>query len=188
MDYPFERCEETDPNRCQGVDSTGQCRYKAIPGTTYCPRHGVNKQLESAAKKRVSMYRLQQYQERVDDFANNPEIKNLREEIGITRMVLENIINKCKNANRLLIHSDKISALVGQVRVLVESCQKLEEKNNKLLDRKIVLVIADNFVTILSKYMSDPDQLQEIGAELVKSIEIAASAEDQFGAESQSGN
>ena len=184
-DYVFERVSsELDLDRCQGNNSDGQCWYKAIPGTRYCPRHGGNKTLEAEAKEELRNYRLTKYKARVADFANNPDIKSLREEIGITRMVLESILNHLDTPNDLLIYSDKLTSLVNQVRILIESCQKLEERNNKLLDRNIVMIIADNIISIVGHYIKDSNSLEEIGAKIANSIETAASTENSFRADS----
>lgn len=162
-----------DPRRCQFIDPTGQCRYIQKDGASYCEIHAQSNGREK--RFHLARYRLQQYQERVGEFANDDEIKNLREEIGIMRMTLEQIITQCKSANDLLIRSDKISNMVGQIQRLVETAQKLEERNNNLLDRKIVIIIADSIVTLIGNYIKDPDQLNEIGSKICESIENAAS-------------
>src|SRR5687767_15060086 len=162
MDNKFERVEDTHPNRCHGIIPEGQCHYKAVEGCQFCLMHGGGKQASVNKANQLKNYRLQQYQERVGELSNNPEIKNLREEIGIIRMLLESILNLCKNANQLLLYTDKIAALADQVRKLIESAQRLEERNNNLLDRKVVILIADSIVTIIGQYVDDPDVLNSI--------------------------
>ena len=124
-------------------------------------------------------YRLTQYASRVGELAGNSEIKSLREEIGVVRMTLETLLNSCKTQNEVLIYIDKINSLVDNIKKLIESSQKLEEKNNNLLDRNIVIVIGDSIVQLLSSYITDPDQLNEIGGKICESIAIAASGSDQ---------
>lgn len=174
----FIRVEEDDPNRCQAVNvgpSKDQCRLKAVQGGLFCPLHGgINQEMKNR-EAALAGYRLQQYSERVADFASNPEIKNLRAEIGIIRMTLENLLNQCDNANKLLLYSDKITHMVNQVSKLIDTCQRLEERNNNLLDRKVVIIIADSIVTLLGQYIPDPDKLLEIGGKICESISNAAS-------------
>lgn len=176
--------DDADPERCHAVNvgaSKDQCRMKVIPGSKFCALHG-GIGVETAAKKRaLANYRLSQYNDRIADFADSSEIKNLREEIGITRMVLETLLNSCQKTTELLAYSDKISNLVGQVSRLIETAQKLEEKNNSLLDRKVVIVIADSIVTIIGQYINDPDKVNEIGAKICESIAAAASPAYQPG-------
>lgn len=177
----FIRCAEDDPRRCQAVirgSQAGQCFYKAVDNCDYCPMHGGGKQENLNKKAALAGYRLTQYGERVGDFANSPEIKNLREEIGIVRMTLETLLNSLQGTNQLLIHIDKITNLVNQIQKLVSAAQVLEEKNNNLLDRKVVIVIADSIVTLIGQYITDPDELNEIGTKICESIANAASSTD----------
>lgn len=174
----YERVSETDPNRCKGIiggSQAGQCNYKAVSGCDYCMMHGGARQAQDNKKLALKNYRIQQWGERVGEFSNSTDIKSLREEIGILRLVMETTLNHCKTANDLLIYSDKISHLTEKVQKLVESCQKMEEKNNQLLDRKVVIVIADSIVTLIGEYVKDADMLDEIGAKICNSIEAAAS-------------
>mgnify|MGYP003498963226 FL=1 len=174
--------DERDPFRCQGIiqggTHAGQCFYKALVGSKCCALHGGNKAVEAEKKQAVRNYRLQQYEERVGQLSNNPDIKSLREEIGITRMVLENILNQCDNANKLLIYTDKISQLVNQITKVVEACQRMDEKSGSLLDRKLVMIIGDAIVTILADYIKDPDILNAIGVKICECISSAASGQD----------
>ncbi len=180
-DNKFERCAEDDPLRCQGIitgKTGGQCPFKSVEGGTYCPMHGGIVQQNNMRRKKLMNYQLQQYQERVGDLSNSPEIKSLREEIGILRMTLENVLNLAQTPNQLLTYSDKITHMVGQLQKLVEATQRIEERNNALLDRKVVIVIADSIVTLLGNYINDPDQLTEIGSKICESIAVAASPEN----------
>lgn len=174
----YVRCAEDDPNRCQGVGGSGQCPYKAEPGSKYCPQHGGLAGKDVARQQALAGYRLQQYNERVSDFANNPEVKNLRAEIGILRMTLETLLTQCENTSKLLSFSDKITNMISQIQKLVEATQRIEERNNNLLDRKVVIVIADSIVTLIGQYITDPDQLNEIGGRICESIANAASFEN----------
>ena len=147
--------------------------------------HGgiVSQTLEKKAA--VATYRLTKYQARMQEFANSSEIKSLREEIGIIRMVLEELINSCDSTNKLIVFTDRISHLVEQLRKLVESCQRLEVQNNDLLDRKIVIVIADTIVTRIGNYVHDPEKLKLLAGEIVADITNLASGTDISGTEPQ---
>jgi hypothetical protein len=177
-DVKFIRMDsETDPDRCQGLIQSGvnagQCQYKAVPGCKYCIMHGGGTQAANNKKNALKNYQLTQYAARVGDLSNSPDIKSLREEIGILRLTLENVLNQCENANKLLLYTDKITNLTDKINKLVVSCQNIEEKNNNLLDRKVVIVIADSIVTLISEYISDPDKLLEIGDKICGAITTA---------------
>lgn len=178
------RVEENDPARCQSVDRTGQCRYKAVDGTSYCPRHiggGQSSQTKSLAETALKNYRLGKWKDRVGEMVSSPDIKSLREEVGITRVMLEEILNKCTDTNELLLYSDKIQTTVGVIEKLVLSCQKLEEKNNVLIDRNAIINLADSIVGIIGEHIDDPDILKVIGERIVASIITVASTETSSG-------
>lgn len=182
----YERCEdERDPCRCQGIIQTGnragQCFYKAVPGSKFCPMHGGQPTLNAQSAFNRAKYRLEQYNARMREFAGDDEIKSLREEIGILRMTLETLITSIKNPTQLPLFIDKITSLVTAIRMTVESTHKLEEKTNQLLDRKIVVVIADSIVQIVAQHVKDPDVLNEIGSRICASIETAASPTNPVG-------
>src|SRR4029077_12914332 len=106
----FIRVEDNDPERCQGVSSTkGQCQFKRATGSQYCKMHGGAAVLKSAEQERIRNYRLSKWQLRMNEFADSDQVKSLREEVGISRMVLEEIVNRCKDSTELLMCSAKIA-------------------------------------------------------------------------------
>lgn len=143
--------------------------------------HGGTPQLDKNKQYQVAKYRLEQYGARVKEFAGDDMIKSLRDEIGILRMTLETLVNQCKTANQLVMFVDKVSQLVNQIRQTVESTHKLEEKTAQLLDRRVIVIIADSIVQIIGEHVKDPDVLQLIGSRVCASIEAAASPETNFG-------
>lgn len=155
--YPIERCDgEDDPERCQGqIRNSDQCMNKRLKGSSYCAVHGGNKAIQLEEKNQAMMFRLTQFKERVKDFATNPGIKGLREEIGITRMILEELLNgKCKTATDLLMHSSKISALIRDISILVQATHKLESSMGVLLDKMSAVQLSQEIVTIISEAMT----------------------------------
>lgn len=162
---------EYDPERCGAVVAgSRQCHYKRLEGSQYCPAHGGKMQQDHRRKQALTHYRLAQYDQRLGQLSGSGEIKSLREEIAIVRLTLENLLNQCKTPNQLLIYTDKISMLTGQVAKLIESCQKIEERNSNLLDKQVVLVIADEIINIISRFIKNPDALQEAGETIVRVI------------------
>ena len=170
----WERCAPNDPSRCQSSGHGGQCTYKSVPGQSYCPRHMASTEY-LAAKKAANQYRLQQYQERMVEFATNSELKNLRAEIGILRITLEETINLCgSDKNKLLCYAGKISDLVMKISLLVKTCQRLDVQMGSMLDRDKVMLIGQKIVEIVSEIVPDPEVLDELGGKLVAAIvEIA---------------
>lgn len=169
-DPTWVRVEEGDPNRCQAMDATGQCRYRRCDPSNYCLRHSGYSAKAAEQKKNQRMYRLQRYQNRLDELFGSEQIKTVREEIGIMRILLEEILNKCKSADDMILWSDKITAAVGMIERLVMSCQKLEEKSGALLDQGALLNLADGLTTIIGDYVEDPDALKHIGERFLEQV------------------
>jgi hypothetical protein len=65
------------------------------------------------------MFRLTAYRARAHEFSDHHELTNLREEVGILRMVLEQLLEKCEQPNDLIIHANKITELTRTIQKLV---------------------------------------------------------------------
>lgn len=183
MSEPFILIDgPSDPERCNSLErhNTAQCRYKRIPGTTKCPRHAYNNDTQAKTEQTLKNYRLQKWQSRVIELVNSDGLKSLREEIGIIRMLLEEIVNQCQNATQLLIYSDQIHRCVMSIQSLVVSCQKLEERNGLLLDKTAVISLADQMVRIVSEQIDDPEKLATIGEKFAETIMKTASLAQQI--------
>lgn len=171
MDAEWEKVTDpADPDRCQGVDSRGQCVYKRIAPSNYCKRHGGNRALASEEKQKIRNYNLTKWRNRVNMFADNPEVKSLREEIGILRMMLETILEKCKDENDLIMFCGKIQELVRDINKVVDSCHRLEERTGVLLDKPTILSLGDAIVSIISEHVPDGDVLDLLAIKLVETV------------------
>lgn len=172
VDNKYERCEPYDSHRCQGSlkGQGGQCPYKAVEGTKYCPMHTGQSIRTMVLEQEKSNYRLGRYQARVERFANNSQVKSLREEIGITRMLLEEIVNSCKDETDLIIKSGKISEMVMKIEKLVVSCHKLEVQSGLLLDKVAITNFANTLITIINKHIPNSDTVSTIADQILNAI------------------
>lgn len=180
------------PDRCQASGAFGrgrlgpdkvkhyeQCMNFATAGSKYCIIHAGNKEAETAQKKELNLYRLTQFQARVDELIQGGQasgtnsVLGLRSEIGILRMKLESIINLCKSSSDLLIHSQKINMTVQLIGKLVVDAKKLESSLGHLLDRSTVNSLCDNIVATVAKYVEDADKIEAIAKEIGAAVETA---------------
>lgn len=145
----YQRVDADAPDRCQFVTAHGQCLMKQFPGSKYCKAHsmGAERRMED---EKVRNYRLTQWKARVGDFADSKEVKSIREEIGILRLVLETRLNQCQDNEDLLLHSHAIGDLVTKIEKTVGSCHRLESQMGQLLDRQSILKFASQVVTVIS--------------------------------------
>jgi len=172
VDNKFERVtEEDDPRRCQSVvRSKGQCWYKAMEGSNHCPMHNGHLGAKKTQLAIQHKYNIALYQSRIDDFADGDSVKSLRGEIGISRMLLERIMNQCTDDTRLLIYAGAIGTLVEKISKLVVSCDRLEGRMGMMLDKAALTVLAGQFIEIICHYIDDPDVLDGIATELIEAI------------------
>lgn len=176
-DSKFVRCEPDNPNRCQGMAAKSQCPYLAAPGSNFCAMHGGHAAIKSAEAARKRVYNLSKWQGRIAEHANHEQAKSLREEIGILRILLEAIMEMCKDQNDLLMYSNKISDLAMKLEKLVSSCNRLEEKTGMLLDKHAALRIATQIVNIIGVHISDENVLEAVANQIAECI-IGTKSED----------
>ena len=162
IENKFESVPEDSPDRCQSLNSRGQCIFKKLDGSSFCAMHGGNKAIQAKEKESLNNYRLTKYQTRINNFTTNPSIKSIREEIGILRMLLEETINKCIDSNDLIMYASKISDLVMKIEKLVSSCHRLENKLGLMLDKMAALQLSNEIVTIISDHVTDPEAVDSI--------------------------
>lgn len=168
-----------DPRRCQATIRGEQCPHLAAEGTAKCPRH------VSATQSRdpLSNYKFShQFHGKIKDFAECEDIKNLRGEIGVLRLMLQSVVNACNNEDELTLQADRITRLVGEINKCVLNCQKLEEATGNLLDKTVVINIGGMIVNVLDKYIDNKDLLGEIGREIYENIDAASRPENRVGA------
>ena len=162
---------EEHPNRCQGMARNNQCNMLAVEGGTNCMMHGGNKQLESQRKKGLRNYQLTMFRAKLERHSSSIEIKSLRDEIGILRMIMEERLNRCKNEGELILQSGAIADLVVKIDKLVCSCHRLEGSMGELLDKTSILQFANVMISIIGETLSDhPDQMNTIANRILEEV------------------
>ncbi len=156
--------------RCEGTISTGQCINCKEPNSNFCLNHGGNNQAIKKNGEVVRNYRLMRWQQRVGEMADNASIKSLREEVGILRVILEEMLNQCKDSMDLLLYSQRMSDLVMKIEKLVVSCDKLENRMGLLLGKDSILQLAATYIQIINTHVHDPIIVEQISQEMVQAI------------------
>ncbi len=174
---PCERVGETSPFRCQASAAQGQCFNKRTPNSQYCPIHGGTQQEQEFIKARAKKYKLQQWQEaRFNEFSSDDDIKNLREEIGLLRTLLELLLGQITESGKFVLYADKIQMLVSQIRKTVEATHVMETKTQNLIDRRIVVAIAGSAIRIVAAYITEVPVQVELSKKIYASIDLAVTS------------
>ena len=154
-DVGIMKVEPDSPDRCQATTKVGQCTDMRHNGSTYCLVHGGHHHDRAVTKKSIRNYQLAKWRNTLDRHTDSSDIKSLREEIGILRMMLESQLEKCNDDTDLLLASHQISTLVLNIEKLVKSCHTLEGSMGHLLDKQNILNFATSIVNIISEVLSD---------------------------------
>lgn len=172
-DYKPTRIDhDDDPERCEGLTHQGnQCQYKRVPGRKVCECHGGVTSIKAQERKGLYNFRVSQFKARISDFATNPALKSLREEIGVLRMLLETAVNRCSDEHELLLASSSINQMVLNIERLVASCHKLEINLGQLLDRNKAVQLAEELVTIITSELDDETAIARIASKIGDAME-----------------
>lgn len=175
-DKIFRISDPADPNRCQANGVQGnQCLNKAIklPDGSYgtvCAAHGGAKQYMKTKREELKNYNLTIFRSRIGKMANSEGIKSLRDEIGILRVMLESLINRCEDETELLLQSHRISDMIDKISRLVTGCHKIEGSMGQLLDKQAILQFAAEVINIISSNITDKVTLEKIADEIMDAL------------------
>ncbi len=139
---------KTEEERCQ-TEST-YCSCKKHKDSNFCLAHGGGSSQIAIEKTAASKYQIQKYQARLKMQSTHGGIKDLREEIGLLRMMIETRINACQSDTDLVIQSSAIAELVMKVDKLVNSCHRIESLTGELMDRQSLLEFASGIIDIVA--------------------------------------
>jgi len=94
------------------------------------------------------------------------KLKDLTDEIILSRVILEGLAKNIKAPTDYMIYSDKMMTVLKTTQSLVESLQKVQEKNRELVDRATLFAIAEGILGVITANVSDPDTQRKIGEEI----------------------
>lgn len=167
IEQKLERCAPGDPRRCQANGMQSQCPYLAEEGSTYCVRHANNTEMQAANIEEQRNYNLGKWRARVNELADNTKAKSIREEVGIMRLLIENVLVRCKDEHELFLQTGRLSDLLMKAEKLISSCHRLETANGQLLDRTVALSWASAMVGIIADEIKDPIAIDRISEKMM---------------------
>lgn len=156
MAYEVERVNAPDdPRRCQGSDSGGQCWNIAIEGAHFCPACAGRAHLGLVEKNR-QQYLLTnpRFRARLEALSEGEEIKSLRDEIAIARMLVEELLNKVKDSEDVGMVSGRVNALLLTIERLVSRAHVIEQNLGQLLQKLSVLKLMQTVCEVITEEVS----------------------------------
>jgi hypothetical protein len=172
--------DPADPGRCQAKNSIGQCRGVKLEGSDYCRLHaGPYRPLG----KGIRQYYLVKAEDRtrLAALAEHNDIKSLRDEIGLTRIMIEEIWNSGQSAAERLRNFGAVRLHINDLEKLVKTCNQLEERLGTLLAKPTLLRVGQRICESLVSRLSglpNYDQLVDVlQADVVSIIQEARNDE-----------
>ncbi len=177
-EHEMRKVEVDDPHRCQASAAKyGQCQFMSMAGlypdeskyvgVCYCPQHSGPRIGMSNERKAVSKYKLQLWQQRLEEFTETNSHKDLREEISMVRVLLETVWQECKDKSQLLIYAHKIGVLTLQLEKLVSSCERIEKNSGLHMDKTAAITLASRIVDVITAKIPDPELVDEISSGII---------------------
>ena len=146
-------------SQCEHTTSTYQCPHEALEGDKFCEKHSRDPQ---AQPKRQYLLNKAKYQQRYCDFADSTDLRTLRDEIAILRMVMQERLNMISNDSEMLASCGQIASLAITIERLVKSCHSLESRLGTLLAKPTLLGIANELVQILLKELEGMPNYEQL--------------------------
>lgn len=132
--------------------------------------HGGNHAVAKEKRDAMRNYNLTKWRAAVAQKAESGEVKSLRDEIGILRVVLEERLNRCNDAYDLVLQSGPISDMVMKIERIVTSCHKLEKAMGQHLDKQAILQFATLVIGIVTEVIDNPAQVEAISDRLLAAV------------------
>lgn len=158
------RCDEKDPHRCQAQTENGQCPFLAVPPTQYCVIHG-NHSIRKAENDELYEFKRTEVLDRLAKFRQHPDAMKLTTELGVLRLTLEALLNKCTDNYEFVTNSATISNLIGSIERTLTANLKLEKHMNDLLSLTQVIQMAQQFFNVVTQYIKEPEIIEIIATE-----------------------
>jgi hypothetical protein len=150
-----------DSDRCMGACRDGQCRNKAEHGDDYCCYHnGVSTERE----EKDGLYYLTQARHRIRlaQLKDHEQVKSLREEIALARILVEDRWNQIKNESDLMAACPMLNALLLTLERLIKSSHVIEQNLGVLLAKPTVILLGQNIVNLLIQELKQIEGYEEI--------------------------
>jgi hypothetical protein len=147
-----------DPDRCKWIRTDGQCPHEAVEGSTFCKAHTHTK----VDPLRHYMLTNQVIRSGTERHNAVDEIKSLREEIALTRALIENRLNMIEGEADFVSSMGIVHQYLATVEKLVTSCHRMDTNLGNLLNKASILNLAQELVQAIAEELEDVPGRDEI--------------------------
>ena len=172
------KCDPADPRRCQAVKDSGQCQELSVEGYKFCERHSK----KTDRKERLRHYLLSnpELQTRLNRQAAVEEVRSLREEIHLARMMVETRLELIEENDKgdMLAAFSNVNTYLQTIEKLVSSCHRMEVSLGTLLSKASIFSLGQEIVNIVIDEIQHLDGYEIIVDKISERV-VTAIAEQQ---------
>jgi hypothetical protein len=161
--------DPADPRRCKGATPAGQCMNEAEDGCENCLIH--NGQVSAISPtKRIYLLTRAAARNRLAELAEHDEVKSLREEIALTRMMIETQFNGINSDLDWAMRWPAIERGIRTVHGLVKDCHVIEQNLGSMLSKTTVLSLANRICQVVIDRLQGIDNYTDLTDDIIHSV------------------
>jgi len=141
-----------------------RCRGKAMKGMDKCRMHGGALAKSTLKHGLYSKYTPVLLRNIYEEFANDPNIKSLRQEIGMARALAAQFLRSF--ANKKVIDPELLTSVLEQIRRLVATCSKIEDGEKYHIDISVFHIVLNQISQIVVEEVKDEKIRDKIATRL----------------------
>lgn len=180
-----EKCPPDDPRRCQGMTSDGQCEYGAVEGSRFCDWHSMGhaeRNLQKQEKRRYVIER-EQIKEAYHRHGNDLAYLDLKDEIALTRGLLERRLNLARNESEEIAAQRDLQGWTKSLESMIIALSKMQSQLGLVLGKDQLRRLAKNFATIFNEELegvdNKEDRIDKINERIFQALEDAGRDQEQ---------
>ena len=168
--------DPADPRRCKGNTRDGQCRNQAEPGSDLCAACGHDRSHEY--ERRQYFLTKAEYRKRLAELSDHDDVKSLRDEIAIARMLIEERLNGIQGQGDLMAACGPLNQLLLTVERLVKSAHVLEQNLGLLMSKETAMRLASRLGEIVIEVLREEriEHYEDIADEIFHRFALCAKA------------
>jgi len=126
------------------------CHFAVVPESRFCAiHHTTDGDLYKLDRAKIA--------DRIAEIRKHPDSRNLEVELALIRHILEGILQKSEDMDKLLRNSGTIGTLIDKIQALLSANIRVGQITGTLLSIEDVVTIAQALVAIVGEYVDEND-------------------------------
>ena len=153
--------DPADPRRCKFSYPHEQCWREAEPGCDNCAAHGGKSRANAEEMRLYNLVEVDN-RRRLAELSGHENIKSLREEIGLVRMLIEKHLNAAQGDLGVLAACGSLNQLIVTLTKTIKECHNLEQSCGELLTKQTIYRLAQTLCEIVIDELQGIEGHEEI--------------------------